>query len=246
MKGQFQMESGSAMQGSGKTIPGFEQNPEQQAWLSGNAAPPLHPREDLQLDPLFLEDSWTLGVPAAIKNWEQRRLGRTLRAGQNRQPWEFESRGTTFFLQERAWYAEHFSAAQEAAVARPNGSGIAEQTGNECPALPWEESAAQTECRARRGERQAQPKWEGSAVESEIRPETTYSMTPRRACRLLGVTASSTGEQIKAAYRRMASQWHPDRLERGSEHARRMATDQMAAINEAYSLLRSGPRQQAA
>jgi curved DNA-binding protein CbpA len=44
----------------------------------------------------------------------------------------------------------------------------------------------------------------------------------------------------------MASQWHPDRLERGSEHARRMATDQMAAINEAYSLLRSGPRQQAA
>jgi hypothetical protein len=179
MKGQFQMESGSAMQGSGKTIPGFEQNPEQQDWLSGNAAPPLHPREDLQLDPLFLEDSWTLGVPAAIKNWEQRRLGRTLRAGQNRQPWEFESRGTTFFLQERAWYAEHFSAAQEAAVARPNGSGIAEQTGNECPALPWEESAAQTECRARRGERQAQPKWEGSAVESEIRPETTYSMTPR-------------------------------------------------------------------
>jgi len=96
MKGQFQMESGSAMQGSGKTIPGFEQNPEQQDWLSGNAAPPLHPREDLQLDPLFLEDSWTLGVPAAIKNWEQRRLGRTLRAGQNRQPWEFESRGTTF------------------------------------------------------------------------------------------------------------------------------------------------------
>jgi DnaJ-class molecular chaperone len=71
-------------------------------------------------------------------------------------------------------------------------------------------------------------------------------MTPRRACRLLGVSANSSGEQIKAAYRRMASQWHPDRLARGSEHERQMATEQMAAINEAYSLLRSGSRQQAA
>jgi DnaJ-class molecular chaperone len=65
-------------------------------------------------------------------------------------------------------------------------------------------------------------------------------MTRQRACRLLGVTADDTREQIKTAYRRMASQWHPDRLERRTEEARQLATEQMAAINEAYSVIRDG------
>jgi curved DNA-binding protein CbpA len=38
----------------------------------------------------------------------------------------------------------------------------------------------------------------------------------------------------------MASQWHPDRLQSRTEEMRRFATDQMAAINEAYSVLRNG------
>jgi curved DNA-binding protein CbpA len=37
----------------------------------------------------------------------------------------------------------------------------------------------------------------------------------------------------------MASQWHPDRLECTTEQVRRLATAQMAAINEAYHLLSS-------
>jgi curved DNA-binding protein CbpA len=37
----------------------------------------------------------------------------------------------------------------------------------------------------------------------------------------------------------MASQWHPDRLEFRTESVRQIATEQMAAINEAYHLLRS-------
>jgi hypothetical protein len=69
MVGQFQMESGSAMQGSGETIPGFEPNPDaSRTWLSSATRLRRCIREKIfSLDPLFLEDSWTLGVPAAIK-----------------------------------------------------------------------------------------------------------------------------------------------------------------------------------
>jgi curved DNA-binding protein CbpA len=67
-------------------------------------------------------------------------------------------------------------------------------------------------------------------------------MTPRHACRLLGVAANSTHDQLKSAYRRMVSQWHPDRLGPATDDARQRATDQMAAINEAYRLLRTLPQ----
>jgi DnaJ-class molecular chaperone len=67
-------------------------------------------------------------------------------------------------------------------------------------------------------------------------------MTKELACRLLGVIAPSTRKQIKAAYRRMVSQWHPDRLELASEEVRQMANERMATINEAYHLLLSGLR----
>ena len=65
-------------------------------------------------------------------------------------------------------------------------------------------------------------------------------MTQDRACQLLGVTATSTQKQIKAAYRRKVSQWHPDRLENRTNEVRQLATKQMAMINEAYRLLRNG------
>jgi DnaJ like chaperone protein len=65
-------------------------------------------------------------------------------------------------------------------------------------------------------------------------------MTQYRACQLLGVTSNSTQRQIKAAYRRKVSQWHPDRLESRTKEVRLLATEQMAAINEAYRLLRNG------
>jgi hypothetical protein len=232
MEGQFQAEIGSypAIQGGQNAIAGFEPSRTEEAWPFANAASPLL-GGDFQPDPLFFEESWTLGVPAATKNWKRRQQVQAERERQGGGPRGFDSQATSSFMQERAWYAEHFSP-EQAAV-------IAEQTGAGCPAQPLEEPATQTEYQPpREGER--------TAGQSEIRPEVTYSMTPRRACRLLGVTATSTGEQIKAAYRRMACQWHPDRLERGSEQVRRMATEQMTAINEAYSLLRRSSRQQAA
>ena len=64
-------------------------------------------------------------------------------------------------------------------------------------------------------------------------------MTQHRACQLLGVTATNTQKQIKAAYRRKVSQWPHDRLENRANEVHQLATKQMAAINDAYRLLRS-------
>jgi len=49
---------------------------------------------------------------------------------------------------------------------------------------------------------------------------------------VLGVAPDASAEEVAAAYRRLAKQWHPDRA--GNEGAERMAQ-----INAAYDLLRS-------
>jgi hypothetical protein len=50
---------------------------------------------------------------------------------------------------------------------------------------------------------------------------------------VLGVTPDASGEEVAAAYRRLAKRWHPDRAD-GADAARRMAE-----INAAYDLVRS-------
>lgn len=48
----------------------------------------------------------------------------------------------------------------------------------------------------------------------------------------LELQPSATPEEVKAAYRRLAKQWHPDR-----HHGSRTAVEKMTEINEAYSVL---------
>ncbi|MGZ6674667.1 MAG: J domain-containing protein [Solirubrobacteraceae bacterium] len=50
---------------------------------------------------------------------------------------------------------------------------------------------------------------------------------------VLGVAPGASGEEVAAAYRRLAKRWHPDRVA-GQDAARRMAE-----INAAYDLVRS-------
>jgi DnaJ-domain-containing protein 1 len=53
-------------------------------------------------------------------------------------------------------------------------------------------------------------------------------LTLESARRLLGVVATSTREQIRVAYRMMASRYHPDRLARSAPHEQKLASDRMA------------------
>lgn len=71
-------------------------------------------------------------------------------------------------------------------------------------------------------------------------PETASPLTVESACRILGVTATSTREQIRAAYRKMAGRYHPDRLAQAGPREQKLASDRMASINEAYRLLCAG------
>jgi len=65
-------------------------------------------------------------------------------------------------------------------------------------------------------------------------------LTIESACRVLGVGAASSREQLRAAYRKMASRYHPDRLLRSEAREQKLASDRMASINEAYRLLCTG------
>lgn len=71
--------------------------------------------------------------------------------------------------------------------------------------------------------------------------EMACPLTLESACRVLGVAATSTREQIRAAYRKMASRYHPDRLAQSGAREQELASDRMARVNEAYRLLCRNP-----
>jgi hypothetical protein len=179
-------------------------------------------------DPLFFEETWTLGVPTAVENWKQRQYRQ---AGYDPQCRAYPVRdglGSLSFVQDRAWYAEH--------LAPVHATTIAGRHDADWPLHFAEGPATPT------GTRTSQ-EWKTFMGNCDNTLDKTHSITRDHARRLLGVTATSTREQIKAAYRRMASQWHPDRLECKTEEARRLATERMTAINEAYRMLRLGLQQ---
>ena len=62
-------------------------------------------------------------------------------------------------------------------------------------------------------------------------------LTADDAFRMLGVPPTSTRKQIKTAYRQLVWRYHPDRLIHSSDQDRRIATDRMTSLNEAYHLL---------
>lgn len=75
---------------------------------------------------------------------------------------------------------------------------------------------------------------DGQAVD-EV--EALRPLTVESARRVLGVAAASTREQIRAAYRKLANRYHPDRMVRAGVREQKLASAHMASINEAYRLL---------
>jgi hypothetical protein len=168
--------------------------------------------EDFELDPLFLEESWTLGVAAATESWQRRQRNQSERERQSRAFRELDSLGGLNFVQASDWVAAWL--ASVAAVATEEGRLAHNAEGPAVAAMEWPFSEPDP-CEAW---------WEDGDCDEP--------MTQARACRLLGVDSGSTREQVRAAYRRMASQWHPDR------RVGQVANERMATINEAYRVLR--------
>jgi hypothetical protein len=184
--------------------------------------------DDAQPDPLFFEESWTLGATTAADNLRRRRRQQTAGVVFG----EFDNFGAQFYVQQRAWWTDDFAATKNDAVAG--------EANVEWPLWRGEQQAARREEVAR--------EWEPYPAERVYNRATSepIPMTGHMACRLLGVEADSSWAQIRTAYRRMAGQWHPDRLQHSSEETRRVANEQMIAINQAYGLLRERMMQQAA
>jgi hypothetical protein len=225
MAGQFHTErvSRSTRRNSCEAIPAFEQN------LPGNACQFVDDfqglmGDDFEPDPLFFVECWTFGTPAAMKNFKQRRQGAAERKRPSHTFHEICDSSAMSFSTQFAVDTKDFAAASAAASAERSYAEW-RQSSSEEPATPTQD--------------QNPPQEERFAEAFGSLQEPMQAMTQQSARELLGVNENCTRAQIKAAYRRMASQWHPDRLECTTEQVRRLATAQMAAINEAYHLLSS-------
>ena len=179
--------------------------------------------EDCAVDASFLEESWASGQPATAARCRRRRDQVT-----------GDDKGVTF-AELNTLGSFFFSAANGLMGDRPAYAYPAGSTNSYTAAWlhdPLEELVSRTED-------QAPVQDSAGCTRHGYETGTLRSMTHQRACELLSVREESTVTQIRAAYRRMVGEWHPDRLEQSGETVRAFATKQMAAINEAYHFLRS-------
>ncbi len=209
----------------------LEPNQTEHAWALAEEIQRLM-GDDAQPDSLFFEESWIHGAPTAVENLRRRRRQQAESATGSHRFREFDNFGAQSYMQQRELYADLFPSTKD---------GVnAEKPIAEWPKWHGEESDARTE--------NATGHWERFATEHDSRRTVSDAipMTLHMACRLLGVEADSSWAQIKKAYWRMAGKWHPDRMQHSSEETRRLANEQMIAINQAYCLLRERKMQRAA
>ncbi len=61
---------------------------------------------------------------------------------------------------------------------------------------------------------------------------------------MLGVDKSSSQDEIKKAYKKMARIWHPDRNNKGTEEEKKQAEKKFKDINEAHNVLTDPQKKQ--
>ena len=64
-----------------------------------------------------------------------------------------------------------------------------------------------------------------------------HSLLPPSSYDVLGVSPTATDMDIKAAYKRLVLEWHPDR----GLHDQSLAEQNLKTINEAYSKIKTRP-----
>jgi DnaJ-domain-containing protein 1 len=187
--------------------------------------------DEFEPDSVFLEESWTLGVPAALANWHERSWSRA-ENDRRRVAQRDESAGADFF-QVLPCAAEVLAATRAARVAS-HYAGSSQAAAPAWEPQDWTPEDRITQSWIPHG-------WTprpGPAAGRARQSCPPAAMSHASACRLLGVTASSSRERVRSAYRRLVSLWHPDRLQQADAELRDLATERMAEINEAYHLLR--------
>jgi DnaJ-domain-containing protein 1 len=204
-----------------ESVPAAESNRPRQNWQFVSDFQ-MQMGADSEPDPQFFVESWTIGVTAAMENLQKRQQGKAARSRHGQALREVQSLGTLSFLQERELGAEFHTSVVMGECEDDRESSR--------PMLSCEKASIAQD--------PVESEWDSYTEECESSLEMSMPMTLDRAYRLLEVTPASTRAQIKAAYRRKVSHWHPDRLAHRGEEIRQLATRQMAAINEAYRLLR--------
>jgi hypothetical protein len=204
-------------------------------------------------DPLFLEESWTLGVPAAVESLHRRRQNRVERERESRAFRELDSIAAlnfvpsepadmgTYLADRAATIASHYDSAwsQRAAVAQPPQAAAA-------PAWTPQDWTPEDRNRQRWIPEGWLPQDVARRLETAPANESATDMDLGRACELLGVTADSNPTEIRSAFRRMVVECHPDRHQGASDAVRRQATQRMTELNAAYRLLREALLEKAA
>jgi hypothetical protein len=167
--------------------------------------------EGSEPDPLFFIETWTLGTPAAIENFRLRQSSQAVNNPQTSGNFEPAFASCHHF----------FSPAQLNWAVFTSVHTIAPES---CSPI----SAYQSQF------------GQDSTGESNVNnQDEALPLTLDGACRILGVTPSSSLSQIKTAHRQLVNAWHPDRHQNEGEEIRRYATGKMATINAAYCILRN-------
>lgn len=82
-------------------------------------------------------------------------------------------------------------------------------------------------------------KGKGQGDKTSSEPTRENKGQPRPPHEVLGLEPGSNQDAVKAAYRRAALRYHPDRVQSLGEEFRQLAEERMKEINEAYEKLRS-------
>jgi DnaJ domain len=177
--------------------------------------------EDCELEASFLEESWASGQPMTVAT-HRRKRDRATENDNGVTFAELSTFGSFFFSPAKSWMGD-----------RPAYAYAADSTNAYSAAWlsdPLDKFASR--------KKDHSPAQDSAAYERHAYDtRASGAMTYQHAREVLCVNEDSTATQIKAAYRRMVSEWHPDRLQQNSERVRAFATKHMAAINEAYHLL---------
>lgn len=205
-------------------------------------------------DPLFLEESWTIGVPAAVENLHRRRQSRVEREHQSRAFRELDSIAALNFVPAEAADMGSFLNDRAATIASHYDSLWAERATPMAESTPQSWTPQDWVPEDRNRQRWIPQGWLPqdvarrlqTATQAEPSSEPAATVDLARAYELLGVDAASTPIQIRSAYRRMVIQCHPDRHQGASDAVREHATQLMADLNEAYRLLRNSLLEDAA